>query len=653
VIDSGDATIDIDVYVRGADGAPIEVTAMVTLVAPTGQMAGQGTTMGGNIKFQGVRASQYTIQVEAPGYENAVKDFDGYNSSGARVTIEMRPESSGTTGAGLSRILLASKVQKELGKVASKETVIPDLKLSTETETATTLPPSDLLPSEMERVDATGEAQPSPASPKAQKALDKAFKLMGTYQTQEGEQSARRHLQTAYRIAPTSADVNYLFGVYWLQKYDRTRAKSYWKRAIEYYPKHYRALLSLSQALLEENKPSEALPYLERATEAEPFSWRAYALISDAYLRQGFADKAAKEAEHALELGGREAVVAQRYLAAAFAKLGEWDKAVAILKTYVRSHGDDFAAKIQLRKLQPGKTGNPEEATEASNKELLELKGIVVPAFALPANKWLPPDVDEVALPVEPGATCALEEVIRKAGEGVQEFVKNVDRFTASEFLKHEMINEWGFPGLPETRKFEYVASIEQFKPGYFNVLEYRSGIRSPSEFPGGVATNGLPALALIFHPNNAGNFEMACEGLGHSNGRRTWQVHFRQRSDKPNTMREYKIGESGPAYPVGLRGRAWIAADSYQIVRMESDLVAPVPEIRLVADHILVEYGPVRFKNRNVEMWLPQSAEVYIDWKGRRMHRRHSFSNYLLFSVDEKQRISPPKEATGNQPTN
>jgi hypothetical protein len=48
------------------------------------------------------------------------------------------------------------------------------------------------------------------------------------------------------------------------------------------------------------------------------------------------------------------------------------------------------------------------------------------------------------------------------------------------------------------------------------------------------------------------------------------------------------------------------------------------------------------------VSLWLPQSAEVFFDWKGRRIHRRHSFSDYLLFAVEDKQHISAPKsEAT------
>lgn len=145
----------------------------------------------------------------------------------------------------------------------------------------------------------------------------------------------------------------------------------------------------------------------------------------------------------------------------------------------------------------------------------------------------------------------------------------------------------------------------------------------------------------------------MSCEGLAQWNGRPAWQIHFRQRPDKPNTIRAYKFGENGPSYSVALRGRAWIAADSYQIVRMETDLVAKLPEIKLLADHTIVDYGPVRFKNRNVQMWLPQVAEVYFDWRGQRVHRRHSFDNYMLFSVDEKQNISEPKTETQSQPEN
>jgi hypothetical protein len=221
-----------------------------------------------------------------------------------------------------------------------------------------------------------------------------------------------------------------------------------------------------------------------------------------------------------------------------------------------------------------------------------------------------------------------------------------VDRFAATESVKHESINKWGIASDPITRKFDYLVAVQEVKSGLFNVEEYRSSANSPSEFPDGIETNGLPAMALIFHPHNAGSFDFTCEGLARWNGGLAWQIHFRQRADKPNTMRKYRLGAQGRSYPVALKGRAWIAADSYQVVRMETQEIAPVPEIRLKADRTAIEYGPVHFKERNLDMWLPQSAEVFTDWRGRRFHRRHSFSKYLLFSVDEKQKISAPKTA-------
>jgi len=273
-------------------------------------------------------------------------------------------------------------------------------------------------------------------------------------------------------------------------------------------------------------------------------------------------------------------------------------------------------------------------------------------AASLPAASiWLPPNVDEKVPPVEPGAVCALDEVVRKAGKQIQQFVRNVDRFTATESLVHESIDRWGLASPPERRKFDYVVSIAEVRRGLLNVEEYRHSGSSQAEFPDGVITNGLPSLILIFHPYNVGSFELTCEGLARWNGALAWQVHFRQRPDKPNTIRSYKVGLNGSSYPVALKGRAWIEAGNYQVVRLETDLVSPVPEIRLAADHAAIEYGPVHFRERQVDMWLPQSAEVYYDWRGRRIHRRHSFSQYLLFSVDDKQRISTPKSDDPESP--
>src|SRR5256886_17303109 len=107
-----------------------------------------------------------------------------------------------------------------------------------------------------------------------------------------------------------------------------------------------------------------------------------------------------------------------------------------------------FRSKKQLENLQ---FPEAQSAAAAASAELLEA-GSLAEATALPLpSSWLPPDIDEKVPPVEPNTSCALNEVIKKAGERIEEFVGNVDRFAATESLKHETINKWGLASSPET----------------------------------------------------------------------------------------------------------------------------------------------------------------------------------------------------------
>ncbi len=576
-------------YVRDVDGGPISQMALVTVTKMSNQYWKQMTAQAGRASFDNVASGRYTVQVVAPGYVKAVEDVDVLGSGGSElVYVTMKPESP-------------------VGEAAP---VV---------------------------------AGPPVLAPKAQKELGKALEALRASKFAE----ARAHLDAVYRLAPSHPDVNFLFGVYSSLINDWQQAKSYWEKAIAIYPQHLLAQVSLGDALLRENKPADAIPHLKKALEFEPNSWRAHALLADADLRLGSSEEAVREAERAVELGHERAAGVRPMLARALAAQGKADRAVQVLESYLREHPADTAAQMQLDSLRPRQVlpSSPSSAPAAPAVSVTPAAAYPLTVAALPLpSSWLPPDVDEKVPPVESGVSCPLDEVVRNAGKRVQEFMRNVDRFTATESFLHESVNAWGFPAPPETRKFDYVVSIQEVRPGILNVDEYRNGGPSYEKFPGGTATLGLPSLVLIFHPYSAVNYNMTCEGLAHWNGGLAWQVHFRQRHDKPSTDRRYRVGEAGPSYPVALKGRAWIAADTFQIVRLETDLVAPLPEIRLVADHTTIEYSAVHFRRRDVDMWLPRTAEVFYDLKGRRVHRRHSFSNYMLFSVDDRQWIDVPK---------
>lgn len=571
---------DVEIDVKGPTGVPIEGPVVVSLVKLNGQVYYQTTVRNGVARFHNVPKSELTAQVVAPGYQTAKKGFEVLDRTEVKVNVDLQP-------------------------MSDKEEAAADRGIAALT-------------------------------PKTQKEVGKALEALRANRPAD----ARTHLESAERSAPTSAEVAYLFGVYSSQLNNQTQALSYWRKALELNPRHLSALLAVSQSLLQERKASEAMPYLNRALDTEPSSWRAHMLMAQACLLQDKHDDAVKQAERAMELGHERAASVQPLLAHALFDNGEKERAIHILQDYVQSHPSDTnAAKLLERLKNPPAAATP---GDAAGGEMTEATSAAT-SLPVPSN-WLPPDVDERVPAVEPGAACSLDEVLQKAGNQIVELVHNVDRFAATESLTHESINKYGIAAAPERRKFDYVVSIQEIRQGYLGVTEYRDGGGAQAEFPDGVVTNGLPALVLIFHPYYAPNYEMTCEGLTRWNGGLAWQLHFRQLPGKPNTIKNYQIGINGPSYSVALKGRAWVSADTYQILRMETDLLGPMPQIRLLAEHTAVEYGPVRFREGNVNLWLPQTADVYFAWRGRQVHHTHSFSHYLLFAVDDRQRISVPK---------
>jgi tetratricopeptide (TPR) repeat protein len=258
------------------------------------------------------------------------------------------------------------------------------------------------------------------------------------------------------------------------------------------------------------------------------------------------------------------------------------------------------------------------------------------------ADSWYPQDIDDEAPEVASGTACPLDDMLAQAGKRLQEMVANVDKFTATETVEHQNVGPDGRLKPPETRKYNYLVSIEQMQDGYMNVEEYRDGGSSPDQFPDHIATVGTPSLVLIFHPNHAKNFKMTCEGLGQWQGRPAWLVHFEERTDHHAAISA--LAMSGQTFGLRLKGRAWILADSYHIARLESDLMNGIPEIRLRLQHEDIEYGPVNFQGGKVQFWLPASTKFYMDFRGHRFYRLHQFTDYQLFSIGFDQKISDVK---------
>jgi tetratricopeptide (TPR) repeat protein len=504
---------------------------------------------------------------------------------------------------------------------------------------------------------ASGPPLPPPLSMKEQKELTDGLRALQAQRIDE----ARKHFLAAAKTNPNQPDVDYLLGVIAAMTGDVVTAKQYFENAANRY-QHVRSLTALGELDLTAGNLPEAKTYLERALKADPNTWRAEQLLAAVNLRQQAYPEAIEHAERALQAGKAEAKGARLTLAEALSATGNYQRSTEVVNELLKQSPTQEQSKEAREILESNRQElAPHTLSASSNAASVSASGTKAPAVgslplspSLPAAsanpltesaRWIPPNVDDSVPPADSSVSCPLANVVDQAGTRVLQLVDNLDRFTATERLHHETLNEFGLAVRNVEQKYDYSVYIHEVRPGIFDVSEYRDGSESRDIFPEHVATLGTVALVLVFHPHYAEDFDFKCEGLAHQGNQLAWQVHYQQKPGRPSRLRSYRLGTK--YYRVGLKGRAWIAADSFQIIRMESDLVNQVPDLRLYAEHQDILYGPVPFKKRDTVLWLPYSAETFLDFNVHRIHRRQDFTNYLLFWVDEKQNIEKPKEAT------
>ena len=266
-------------------------------------------------------------------------------------------------------------------------------------------------------------------------------------------------------------------------------------------------------------------------------------------------------------------------------------------------------------------------------------------ASSVPEN-WAPPDIDQTIPTVRGDAACLLSTVLEETSHRALELSDNLQKFSAKERIEHREFGKNGKVRGPTTGNFNYVAEIHPVDAGTTYIEEYRSGVSGAPESTSPLVDTGTAAFALIFHPNHIDEFAMTCEGLADAGGRTAWLVRFAQRPDRKNDFHAYRV--RGQLYRASLKGRAWVASDNYEVVRLEADLMEPIPAIELQKEHLVIEYAPVEFRRRDLRLWLPQSATLYVDFHGRRYARTHQFSDFQLFSVDTVEKIKEPAVANG-----
>jgi len=476
---------------------------------------------------------------------------------------------------------------------------------------------------------------------KARKEAEKGIQALELSSLAE----ARKHLEAANHQYPTSSSINLLLGYLALQQKDQASELNYLTAAVKLDPHNVQAQNLLGQLYYERGDYAHAAEAEEIVVASSGDSVVARKVLANSCLKLKQFEKARDNAQWLVDHGGNEGASARLVLGQALAGLQQYQSAIQVLTTYLDE--------------QPASSVTPEvraliaqlqRAVSQGNADANAKLGIGDPELTAggeaAGNAGMPSDVDAQKPFVAGGVQCPAN-ILDGTANPTLELVDSVARFSAIEHMVHENISARGVPSNRETRQFNYVAAISEPTPGMLIIEEYRDA--GDLNMPDKIITTGLPVLAIAFHPHFRDDFEMRCEGLGAWEGQATWLVHFRQLDDKPPRLRAYVV--NGNNYPVRLKGRAWIRADNFQIIHLETDLVRPIPEIRLFTEHTSVSYGPVQFKRSGTDLWLPQSAELYVHFAKTRFHRSESFDHFMLFATDAVGTAKLPKADTSPTP--
>jgi hypothetical protein len=154
--------------------------------------------------------------------------------------------------------------------------------------------------------------------------------------------------------------------------------------------------------------------------------------------------------------------------------------------------------------------------------------------------------------------------------------------------------------------------------------------------------TSGFTSAEFVFHPMYRPQSTFRYLGRQDVDGRNTLVVAFAQIPGKARFTGSFWEGNT--VFTTLTQGLAWIDPANYQIVRFHTDLLLPLPEIRLQKASLNIDFNEVHFTHTKDALWLPQKVSVSLDWNGNQFRNQHEYSNFEIFNVDARGKIGTPK---------
>lgn len=242
----------------------------------------------------------------------------------------------------------------------------------------------------------------------------------------------------------------------------------------------------------------------------------------------------------------------------------------------------------------------------------------------IPELKGLKPATEQSQLP----------RVLEGVSASLQRFVANFVNTTALETIDETALGPTGRRSA-RIEQFRYLI-LARPESGAFTLSEYRTDLKGHEETAGGLTpgflkTTGFVSMSLFLGPLEQPWSDFHLLGEQAIDASPTEVVAFAEHVWPAAVTGHWLVGNW--SVPLLIQGVAWIRSSDCQIIRMRTDLLAPIPPLTRMTTK--VSYAKSQLEGGPPEFWLPEMVEVTVNFGRGEYRNRHKYSDYRLFRVE------------------
>jgi hypothetical protein len=197
--------------------------------------------------------------------------------------------------------------------------------------------------------------------------------------------------------------------------------------------------------------------------------------------------------------------------------------------------------------------------------------------------------------------------------------------------------------GLPHPQEFNYLLLFRQTESNMRTLDEYRTdmqdrAIEAGDENPKNPHGHGFTYTWVLFYPSHRSDSSFRYIGRQKIDGHECFVVAFAQYPDRVKFPAEVVL--EGKRIAVYYQGVAWIDGSTFRIVRLRTDLLAPVPSIGLQRLTAELHFSDIRISRAGLDLCLPREVDLISQMNGQLSSEIHIYSHYRLYEA--KTRIVP-----------